>query len=331
MISPSRACELNSEQIQRLRGLHTDNLDMCKVTCLSHNKCHAIDWYRAHKWCNLFERACKQPQEAKDGASSHYLLPETKQCTRPGSGHGMMGILGNADEYVCNAVQTVLGHLANASNVTFLAALVPKSDGRFWHPANKAKTRNLRPPTQNNSAIKQLSARGDVGVKERPSRRYSNKPVNTSRRHVPGDSGDSGPEGDNRPTAKNYLIPAHARPGKRCASAKHDLGDDLLAIAVVVPIGPFDFDKRTYLRRFLSAPAHALRSRRWFREIRSSSAPKRQPLFEYFIPRTSWLSPLKDIKHIQYTEYQWGWHETVLAAPTEDPRAVCVEVLFAVS
>ena len=131
-------------------------------------------------------------------------------------------------------------------------------------------------------------------------------------------------------SVKNYTIPAHPRPGKRCASAKRDLGDDLLTVVGVVPIGPWSFSQRQYLRKYLSTPAHAVRSRQLYRKIYSSTKPKRQPAFSYYMDHESGLAGLKSYKHIEYTSYKWGWNLVNLAAPVDDPRAVCVEILFAV-
>ena len=132
--------------------------------------------------------------------------------------------------------------------------------------------------------------------------------------------------------ARQYTVPTNYRPGKRCAAAKRELGDDLLTVVGVVPISPWAFDKRLYLRKYLATPARALRSREFYREIQTSTSPKRQPLFAHFIETVSWLAPLKNVAHINYTDYnKWGWFENSLKDPVVDSRAVCVEVIFAVS
>ena len=132
-------------------------------------------------------------------------------------------------------------------------------------------------------------------------------------------------------SVKSYTIPAHPRPGKRCALAKRDLGDDLLTVVAVVPIGPWDFSQRQYLRKYLLAPAHAVRSRQFHRKIYSSSSPKRHPSFSTYMDRQHKLAGLKAYKHINYTSYEWGWNLVKMTDPVDDPRAVCVEVVFAVS
>ena len=129
-------------------------------------------------------------------------------------------------------------------------------------------------------------------------------------------------------SVKSYTIPAHPRPGKRCALAKRDLGDDLLAVVAVVPVDPWDFDRRETMRKYLMPSAHKLRSRRYYRKIVTSTTRKR-----------AWLSKadqnfvnklFSDSRH-QSKKHNWGWFKKYVGKPVEDNRAVCVDVIFMVS
>ena len=117
---------------------------------------------------------------------------------------------------------------------------------------------------------------------------------------------------------------------RRCATAKRKLGDDLLTAVVLVPVGPFDFDKRSLLRKYLSAPAHKLRRRQYYRKIQTLTARKRKtPWYDH----NSWVKGLiDDKKRMKYTHtHKWEWLQKSLADPVDDARAVCLEVLFVAS
>ena len=347
VISTVRACEDNKENIKRFFGQNTASLDTCKIECMSHRKCRALDWYKDSKWCNLYTKECKHPQLVRQGSSAYAM--EGEVCAQPGSRNGMMGILGDADKYVCNAVQAVLAHLVNVSQIiqshsgvqsgppllTFNFTIVSRAGHRFWQKHDAV--RKLQPSgrvTENLDTVRHRTENSDTvrGKQEKEQAsfihpRYHNALADTPRQ----ESSKHRRRATGVPGAKNYTIPAHPRPGKRCASAKRDLGDDLLTVAALVPIGPYAFEKRKIIRRYLSDPAHKLRSRQLHRKIKTSSSHKRQPLFKHFMATQAALANLKKYKHIDYTGYKWGWFETHLAKPLDDPRAVCVEVIFVVS
>ena len=315
----------------------------CNDLCLADSRCKAIDFYRVTAWCNLYDRACNNPLLDKDQASSYLLR---RGCPQAGSGDGMMGILGNPTKYVCNAVQTVLAHLSNASNVTFQATQVAKSDRRFWQQQPRRKmslTERSSVRKDVNASVRQNNAtdtprqespfkRGDAEISHTNARRKRRALSRFTRdQNVSAETPTQESARRRVPSVKRYTIPSHPRPGKRCASAKHDLGDDLLTVVAVVPIGPWAFSQRQYLRKYLSTPAHAVRSRQLYRKIYSSSSPKRQPSFSVYMDRDHKLGGLKAYKHINYTSHKWGWNLVNMAAPVDDPRAVCVEIIFAVS
>lgn len=320
-ISTHRSCAVNDENIKHYHDQSTATLDSCKLLCLSDLTCRAIDWYDKTKWCNLYKKPCKHPRKAKHKPSSYYI------CRQAGSGDGMMGILGNRRKYVCNAVQTVLAHLLDTFNMTFRASLVSKANHRFWYQGNgttsKRHVLEIRPKIRRN----------DDGEKEHPTSeivfsRPHNASVNGARQGS--NKSQRYAESVNNYTAKNYTIPPDARPGNRCASAKRDLGDDLLTVVALVPVRIREFKRRSLLRKYLSTAAHKVRSRQHYRKIQTSSKPKRHWLFDRH-NYSAWIHPFTGIKHAQYTTYKWGWFQNLLASPVDDPRAVCVEVLFAVS
>lgn len=70
LISSSRACEANSEGITRNFGETGFTLDSCRSLCNSERSCEAFDFFSETGWCNLFDRACSNPREMKDGSSS---------------------------------------------------------------------------------------------------------------------------------------------------------------------------------------------------------------------------------------------------------------------
>ena len=143
--------------------------------------------------------------------------------------------------------------------------------------------------------------------------------------------GGNVPVESTRRRAKQYTVPHNSRPGQRCASAKAELGDDLLTVVAVVPIGPFDFETRGYLREFLSKPARKLRSREYYRKIKTLNKPKREQLFEWYRNHVRWLNKsFQGIKNRNYSSYKWGWNLKVVGDPAPDPRAVCIDVMFMV-
>ena len=132
--------------------------------------------------------------------------------------------------------------------------------------------------------------------------------------------------------ARQYTVPTNYRPGKRCAAAKRELGDDLLTVVALVPGSPFDFKRRNLMRKYLSGPAHKMRSREFYRKVLTLSVPKIQPLFEFYIARNAKLQEyFKGMNHTNYTTYKWGWFSKMLDKPMLDPRALCIEVIFAVN
>ena len=323
VISGSRSCEENSQGITRLLGQKSNSLDSCKKLCLRHN-CRAIDFYASTKWCNLYQRACTNPQLVKEGSSSHYFTGNMSSCVQAGPA-SMMGILGNADKYVCNAVQAILAHLPNATNTTFRVALASKTDERFWRVPRRRKATAQSSDQRGRRAKEEASAN---------LHRYDATSANTSieqsirrRRRV---LSVQSPNKYTRRRTRGYTVPSNARPGYRCALAKRNLGDDLLTVVAVVPISPWAFDRRKYLRKYLSASAQKVRSRQLYRQIQSLSAPKSAKLFDWYINQEEDLAPLKHYKHSNYTTYQWGWNKIHVTDPVEDPRAVCAEVVFAV-
>jgi len=138
---------------------------------------------------------------------------------------------------------------------------------------------------------------------------------------------------DTKKSPKYSLSPHPSRAGLRCAMPKRKIGNDLLAVVATVPIGAFDFEMRKYIRKYLSAQAHKLRSRRYYRKITTSSEPKRYPRFDVILKRVDWLRKLyRGVSHKDYTisNYGWDWNLKEIAQPVEDVRAVCVDVIFAV-
>ena len=134
------------------------------------------------------------------------------------------------------------------------------------------------------------------------------------------------------PSVRQYTVPSKHRPGKRCAAAKRELGDDLLTVVALVPGSPFGFKRRKLMRKYLSGPAHKLRSREFYRKVLTLPVPKIQPLFEFYIARNAKLQEyFKGINHTNYTTYKWGWFSKMLDKPMLDPRALCIEVIFAVN
>ena len=129
-----------------------------------------------------------------------------------------------------------------------------------------------------------------------------------------------------------YKTPTRARPGQRCAAVKHELQDRVLTVIALVTVNPFDFKRRRYLRKFLSDPAHKIDSRHYYRKIRTLPARKVQPLFDWYLARNPELAKhFKGMKHTNYTAYKWDWLYKKIAQRDEDPRAVCVDVIFTVS
>ena len=378
VIDAHRACEGNNENMAPFFNNGWTLFHLCERLCLLKKNCYAFDYYQKTKFCSFWEKPCKHPLTTKDGASSYEVT--TKGCPQAGSGDGMMGILGNPTKYVCNAVQTVLAHLSNASNVTFQTTLVAKSDRRFWQAASAANDTKLGQTMRHRSMSEQLAfeeggdahadnaqakTRRKVRLTERSSVRKDmhvsvrhNEAADTPPQESPLQRGDPEISLSNarhmrralsrftwdgnisaEPPArgsvrrrvssvKSYTIPAHPRPGKRCALAKRDLGDDLLTVVAVVPIGPWDFGRREIMRKYLIPSAHKLRSRRYYRKIVTTTTRKR-----------AWLSKadqnfvnklFSDSKH-QSKKHNWGWFKKYVGKPVEDNRAVCVDVIFMVS
>ena len=142
--------------------------------------------------------------------------------------------------------------------------------------------------------------------------------------------GGSFPVESKRRRAKEYTVPHNSRPGQRCASAKAELGDDLLTVVAVLPTRPFDFETRRYLRQFLSVPARKLRSRQYYRKIKTSDKPKHTEVFESYIQHEKPNLKKDWVKFANYASYKWGWNLKIFDDPSPDPRAVCIDVMFMV-
>ena len=331
VIDLNRGCSNNTENIQSFAHTIADSLQACKSWCLFQKDCKAYDYFRFSNWCVAFKRACKNPLETKDGASS-YRISRVRACSQ--MGFGTMGILGTRRKYVCNAVQAVLAHLVNESQMTFHATLVSKADHRFWRPADLARPGKKDRRMSGQSNISREDQERDRVVKDGQARMPSTIPSYTS--VLPSAPRQESSRHRRRatgvPGAKSYTIPAHPRPGKRCASAKRDLGDDLLTVAAVVPISPWAFKRRQLMRELLSTPAHQLRSRQHYRKIHTLPMEKYLQPFEYFLLHDSKTADFfKGLHPKNYTSYKWTWFMKVIGRPVPEPRAVCVEIIFTVS
>lgn len=74
LIDASRACEVNSEGIERFFvATRMRDLSCCQQLCEDLCMCNAVDYYTDTSWCNLFETACSQPRKRTEGASSYRL------------------------------------------------------------------------------------------------------------------------------------------------------------------------------------------------------------------------------------------------------------------
>lgn len=73
-ISTQKACELNGESIHKVgtRGF-VDSLRACRVACLLHSTCIAVDYYAETKVCHFYENSCILPLAERDGSCSHHL------------------------------------------------------------------------------------------------------------------------------------------------------------------------------------------------------------------------------------------------------------------
>ena len=313
--------------------------------CASHHGCKAYDYFRISRWCLLYHAACKKPLMGKDGAASYKILP--KECSHKGT--GMMGILGGRRKYICNAVQAVLDRLSNASfNMAFRATLVSKADHRFWRPANVSrqvktnktmskKRKLLREGAEGPGGITNLRARQRIKTPHhRPPLRNAQQEPNRPgprlrRRRMSKGKKSQKPSTTTGPPARQYTVPSKHRPGKRCAAAKRELGDDLLTVVALVPISPRSFQRRQLLREYLIAPAHKVRRRYSYREIVTMPFEKDMPPFNYFLLHDDKLRAIfkNDIPK-NYSAHKWGWLMRVVGQPVPSSLAVCVEVLFAV-
>lgn len=83
LISPTAACEANSEGIVRTFGASPFTLASCQSECRNTVGCVAIDFYSETGWCNLFDVACSLPARTRDGASSYrvHQVSTTKMAT----------------------------------------------------------------------------------------------------------------------------------------------------------------------------------------------------------------------------------------------------------
>ena len=227
----------------------------------------------------------------------------------------MMGILGNRRKYVCNVVRLVL-RLAHLSNRTFYSVLVPKSEHRFWN-SNTLKNEPLKRDKSMPRQLKMTRGDKEKGGSRKAQQKAAGKESSSS----------SIPKRSLSASARSYTVPDHFRPGQRCASAKRELGDDLLTVVAMVFVSPWDFRRRALMRKYLSSQAHKLRRRKFYRETKTLTKPRAQALVEYpeLVSWRSWRS-----NHSNYSDHEWGWFKKVLAEPVEDARAVCIEVIFMV-
>ena len=229
-------------------------------------------------------------KKEKSGAIS---TKNSSRCSREFSSSEMMDVLGNRDQYVCNQIRAIRANLSNVSGTTFHTTLVSKTSNVFWINSRSGSKDGLKRRRTHDPA----TSEGDgQGVEEIDTRQVFANVSGGGGDHNLG--GGSFPVESKRRRAKEYTVPHNSRPGQRCASAKAELGDDLLTVVVVIPIRPFDFETRRYLREFLSTPARKLRSRQYYRKIKTSDKPKRTHVFEWYIQHTNkiWGHDTKQLK-----------------------------------
>ena len=314
VIDAHRACEGNNENLAPFFKNGWTLFHLCERLCLLKKNCYAFDYYQKTKFCSFWEKPCKHPLTTKDGASSYEVT--TKGCPQAGSGDGMMGILGNPTKYVCNAVQTVLAHLSNASNVTFQTTLVSESDRRFWHFAQPAKSQRR--------ASEESIIQDDKNRLRTSNTTHKYQNPNNKRNLAPW---SREPRKTHAQYAKDYAVKRNARPGNRCAKVKREFGDDVLTLVGIVPISPLDFNRRHYLRRYLRNQQKYLVARHYYRQIKTQFTSKAQYLLKMY---PALAKTFKSQSHLNYSSYRWKWLRKKFAARVPDRRAVCIQVIFAV-
>ena len=237
-----------------------------------------------------------------------------------------MGVLGNRDQYVCNQIRAIRANLSNVSGTTFQTTLVSKTSNVFWINSRSGSKDGLKRRRTHDPATSEGDGQGVEDIHTRQV--FAN---------VSGGGGDhnlgggSFPVESKRRRAKEYTVPHNSRPGQRCASAKAELGDDLLTVVAVIPTRPFDFETREYLREFLSVPARKLRSRQYYRKIKTSDKPKRREVFDLYVQHEAKLKrEFRGVQNTRYSSYKWGWNLKIFDDPSPDPRAVCIDVMFMV-
>ena len=273
----------------------------------------------------------------KKAKSSGIATKNSTRCSQKFSNNTMMGILGNRDLYVCNQIRSIRANLSNVPGAIFHTTLVSKLDNTFWSASRRRRMFGQSTHGGDEQGVGEthtLQKRADYANALGDDSGGSGTGSDDVRDD--GDDGNVGGDGNlpvesSRRRAKEYTVPHNSRPGQRCASAKAELGDDLLTVVAVLPTRPFDFETRRFLRELLSKPARKLRSRQYYRKIKTSDKPKRRKFFDWYVKHDKNLNrDFRGVQNTNYSSYKWGWNLKVFDEPSADPRAVCIDVMFQV-